>query len=200
MASAYDFYHGVSPARVFLSPARDGPRRAERAANARSGYLPLASGGCARGLMGRGFGLGGLRRARPPKRRVDVAVGRDARAAVCAVALDEASMVRARRARRCGADEQDGRDRGSSHGNLRSASPGRCWVWRGEGASSVYVREHRAARRVARCRFWCRLGGGNRRSPSKWAATGSSGKSANSRRDSRQSPSSPSSPVGLSRR
>jgi hypothetical protein len=30
-------------------------------------------------------------------------------------------------------------------GNLRLASPGRCWDRRGEGASPVYVREHRAA-------------------------------------------------------
>ena len=74
------------------------------------------SGGCARGLMRRGFGLGGLRRARPPKGRVDVAAGgRDVRAAVIELRM-KASMVRARRARRCRADEQDGCDRGSSHG------------------------------------------------------------------------------------
>ena len=91
------------------------------------------SGGCARGLMRRGFGLGGLRRARPPKGRVDVAAGgRDVRAAVIGLRM-KASTVHARRARRCRADEQDGCDRGSSHGEppLGLARPMLGLAWRG---------------------------------------------------------------------
>ena len=113
-----------------LSPqSRSG--RADRFTNTRSGASPGFSR-LPRGLVRRGFGLGGLRRARPPE-GVDVTAGRRANRAAVIRRRMQASTVRARCARRCCADEQDGCDRGSSHGEppLGLAPPMLGLAWRG---------------------------------------------------------------------